>query len=328
MVLNEPETIMAMHVTKIILGCDVSQQWLDLCRYGDTNTRQIGNDRRSIDRWLKPLAGQRAAIAVEATNSYHELVVERARHFGLTVYLISGYQLRHYAESLNTRMRTDAGDAQLLARFLDREIEALQPYKPRSPQHQKLIRLLKRRALLVRQRHQLSQSFAELPELNSSVAALRRQLHRLINRIERRMHQLARQLGWSSDLARLRSLPGVGALNALAMCAAYRSGHFPHRDPFIAFLGLDVRSKDSGKHKGRRKLTKKGDGEYRRLLYNAAMTAVRNGGYYQHDYQALQARGLSKTAALVVVSRRIARLAYGLLKTQTTFDPTHNGGLA
>ena len=155
---------MATQVQKVILGCDVSQEWLDYCQHGNAQTVQIANDRRNIDRWLKTLGHAPTAIAIEATNTYHELLVERARHFGLEVYLVSGYQLRHYALSLNVRMRNDSVDAQLLARFLDREIDALRPYEPRSAQHQRLMRLLKRRALLVRQRDQLRQSFAGLPE--------------------------------------------------------------------------------------------------------------------------------------------------------------------
>ena len=314
---------MATQVQKVILGCDVSQEWLDYCQFGSSDTTQVPNQRRDIDRWLKSLSGRPAAIAVEATNTYHELLVERALHFGLEVYLISGYQLRHYALSLNVRMRNDQVDAQLLARLLDREIDALRPFEPRSPQQQQLMRLLKRRALLVRQRQQLHQSFAGLPEMRSSVRSLSRRQQHFIALIERRLQRLARELGWQRDLTRLRSLPGVGALNAVALCAAYRSGQFRHRDPFIAFLGLDVRTKDSGKHKGRRKLTKKGEPEYRRLLFNAAMAASKNGCYFNREYLALQARGLTKTAALVAVSRKIARLAFGVLKNQTTFNPQH-----
>lgn len=316
---------MAMQVQKVILGCDVSQVWLDYCQFGSLQTTRVRNQRPDIDRWLKRLGGQPAAIAIEATNTYHELLVQRARHFGLEVYLVSGYQLRHYALSLNVRMRNDQVDAQLLARLLDREIDALRPHEPRSGRHKRLIRLLKRRALLVRQRQQLRQSFAGLPELRTSVHSVSRRLQALIALIDRRLHKLARELGWQQDLARLRSLPGVGPLNALALCAAFRCGQFTHRDPFIAFLGLDVRTKDSGQHKGRRRLTKKGDPEYRRLLYNAAMAASKDGHYFCQEYQALQARGLSKTAALVAISRKIARLAFGLLKNQSRFDPLRKG---
>lgn len=312
---------MAMLVEKTILGVDVSQEWLDGCRYGDENTNQIPNMRKDIDRWLKASADGATAIAVEATNTYHELLVERALHWGLTVYVISGYQLKHYSETLNTRMRTDAGDAKLLARFLHREIDALRPYEPRSPQHTKALRLLKRRALLVKQRQQLSQSFADLPELRSHERKLSCQMQKVIKHLERRMYQLARQLGWQHDLACLRTAPGIGPLNALALCLAYHSGHFIHRDAFVAFLGLDVRTKDSGKHKGRRKLTKKGESEYRRLLHNAAMAATKQGRYFHDEYLQLQARGMCKIQALVIIARKIARLAFGLLQNQTSFDP-------
>ncbi len=104
----------------------------------------------------------------------------------------------------------------------------------------------------------------------------------------------ARELGWQSDLALLRSIPGVGPLTALVLVEAYYSGHFSHRDPFIAFLGLDVRSKDSGKFKGRRKLSKCGSAEARRLLYNAAMSSSQAGRYFHETHLALQARGLAR----------------------------------
>ncbi len=315
-----------MQVQKIILGADVSQEWLDVCEHGDKTVSQFGNTRRDVDAFLKPYVGRPAAIAIEATNVYHELLAERARHFGLTVYVISGYQLRRYAECLNVRMRNDRVDAILLARFLDREIDALRPYEPPSPQHKRLMRLLKRRALLVKQRQQLNQSFTDVSELRSSVQAIAQRMTRLIQLIDKRLHELARELGWRRDLARLRKLPGIGPLNALALCAAYRSGDFPHRDPFIAFLGLDVRTKDSGKHKGRRKLTKKGNPEYRRLLHNAAMAATKAGRYFHDDYLALQAKGKSKTAALVVIARKLARLAFALLKNETDFDPSRQTG--
>lgn len=312
---------MAMQTRTVIYGVDVSQQWLDVCRHGEAETRRLANAKRDVNHWLKSLPPGSTALAVEATNTYHELLVAQARHFGLTVYLISGYQLKHYARSLNVRMRTDAVDARLLARFLEREIDDLRPYEPPSPRQRRLLQLLRRRALLVKQIQQLRQSFAGVAELSRSVnSVIHRQQH-LIALIDKRLHELACELRWNSDLRHLRSLPGVGPLNALALCAAFRSGEFAHRDPFVAFLGLDVRTKDSGKHRGRRKLTKKGCPEFRRLLYNAAMAATREQAYFHGYYLSLQTRGLTKTAALVVVSRRIARLAFALLKNHTSFDP-------
>ena len=311
---------MAMLASKIILGCDVSQHWLDLNHYGATEVQRVDNSTRAIDRALKPYAG--AAIAIEATNTYHELIVERALKLGLEVYLISGYQLRRYAESIGQRMRTDIIDARLLARYLDREINDLTPYEPPHPMVRGLWRLMKRRALLTQQKTQISQSLTTIPELKASARSLVRRLNEVIAVIDRRMRVLARQLGWLADLKRLRTLPGVGPLTAMALLIAYRRHEFSHRDPYVAFMGLDVKTKDSGKHRGKRKLTKQGDPEYRRLLYCAAM-AARRSDVFKPIYEDAIARGFASTGALVIIARKLARLAFGLLKNQVEFDPQY-----
>ena len=46
--------------------------------------------------------------------------------------------------------------------------------------------------------------------------------------------------------ARLRTTSGVGKLNALALKAMYHCGEFSKVDRFIAFLGLDIKVRDSG----------------------------------------------------------------------------------
>jgi transposase len=322
-VLNEPETIMNSVPERVILGCDVSKDWLDLQVHGQDSVCRIDNARLAIDAFLKSYRG--AAIAVEATNRFHELVVERAQRRGLTVFLISGYELKCYAEAVRQRMRNDPIDAELLARYLAHEIDDLVPYLPRAPELQQLWQLLKRRALLVAQSAQREQSFRGIKALHATGRSLKRAYDTAIARIEQMIRRLATRLGWDNDVARLCAVKGVGELTAWAMLVAYRSGRFIHHDPFVAYLGLDVRAKDSGRFKGQRKLSKRGDGEYRRLLHCAAMVVIRHQPYFQARYQALLARGLASTAALVVIARQLARLCFTLLHKQIDFEPARLG---
>ena len=44
---------MAMQASRVILGCDVSQQWLDLSVHGNDQIHHIPNQRRDINRILK-----------------------------------------------------------------------------------------------------------------------------------------------------------------------------------------------------------------------------------------------------------------------------------
>jgi transposase len=310
---------MAMKTERVMLGVDVSQGWLDIHQNGQETVERIANERRAIDKFLKCLPG--AALAVEATNTYHELVVERARQLGLIVYLVNGYQIKAYGNAIGQRMRTDEIDARLISRFLSREIDRLKPFQPKSPEHALLWTLMKRRAVLVQTRQQLQQSLSGIREIRGDVKRLINSFGPMLANLDRRIAALVTALGWQGEVKRLQAVPGIGLLTARALVAAYHSGTFIHHDPFVAYLGLDVRAKDSGKFRGQRKLTKHGDGEYRRLLYCAAMAACRMKGYFGARYQALQARGLAKTAAHVVIARKLAVIGFNLLRKEVDFDP-------
>ncbi|WP_029921539.1 IS110 family transposase, partial [Nevskia soli] len=91
-------------------------------------------------------------------------------------------------------------------------------------------------------------------------------------------------------------------------------------DAFVAYTGLDPRPMDSGQKSGRRRLSKRGPAELRRLLYNAAMSAAKT-KTWRPFYQRQRAKGLSTTAALVILARKIARIAWSIHRHHTSFNP-------
>jgi transposase len=78
---------------------------------------------------------------------------------------------------------------------------------------------------------------------------------------------------------------------------------------------------DSGQKVGQRRLSKRGPAEWRRLLFNAAMSASRTKAWKEH-YERERAKGLSRTAALNVLARKLVRVAFGLFKSHQHFDAT------
>jgi transposase len=95
---------------------------------------------------------------------------------------------------------------------------------------------------------------------------------------------------------------------------------FRSSDAFVAFAGLDPRSRDSGRKVGKRRLSKRGPAELRRLLFNAAMAATRT-DVWKPIYEHYRAHGLPTTAALVIIARKIARIAWSIHRYHTSFDP-------
>jgi transposase len=314
---------MAMAVEPLLIGVDVAKAELVICAHNHSRLITLPNNRQAIGQYLRSLPGP-ACLAVEATNTYHLELIEQAHARGHTVYLIDGYRLNRYRESIGGRAKTDASDARLLVRYLAREQQALRPWRPPSKGYMHLQRLLRRRARLVQVKTTLTQSLKELPELKSSAAAVLRQLKRLDTLIQQRIAQALIEHGWRGDAQRCQAIEGIGAITAAALTMIYNRGHFKSADAYIAFIGMDVRVRDSGRQKGRRKLTKQGDPELRRLLYLAAMTARRS-TTWQPFYQRCLDRGMSKIQALIALARKLARIAFALLKHQSDYRPATAG---
>ena len=242
----------AMNTDPVFVGIDVAKDELVICDWPNPeDCIRVENQSKAIRSWLRGCSGP-VRIAIEPTSTYHLACVDEALKLGYEVYLVNPRQLVHYREAVNLRNKTDPADAYLLARYLAHEADQLKRYQPQPRQAQHLWALMKRRALVVQTRKQLKQS---LDGIKLASKALFQQIDNVLKRIDHRMRQLIRELGWWTDYQRCRSIPGIGPLNAMALTVTYHRGAFSSVDAFISFIGFDVRIRESGRFKGKRKLT-------------------------------------------------------------------------
>jgi len=149
----------------------------------------------------------------------------------------------------------------------------------------------------------------QLSHTQTNIAELEREIEALLHR--------------DDGATGLQSVPEFGAKTVAVLRAELGEvERFQRSDQVVAYAGLDVTVRESGKWKGQRKLSKRGSGELRRTLYLAAMRCVRRedsafGAYYR----ALNARSLKGNAALVAVMRKMLVVAYHLLRSGDTYDP-------
>ncbi len=95
---------------------------------------------------------------------------------------------------------------------------------------------------------------------------------------------------------------------------------FGNSDALVAFAGMDPRPCDSGQKRGKRRLSRRGPAEGRRLLFNAAMAAIRCPAW-KDAYAHYRQRGWTTTAAILIIARKILRIALAMHKAQAVFDP-------
>ena len=106
-------------------------------------------------------------------------------------------------------------------------------------------------------------------------------------------------------VAHLRTIDGVGPVTSASLVNILERVPLKSADAFVAFTGLDPRPDESGKHRGKRRLSKRGPADLRRLLYVAAMSAKKTKAW-NALYEHYRAKGLSSTATFVILARRNA----------------------
>lgn len=308
---------MAMQVNKMIVGADVAKAELVIHHDDRDEIIRLKNTKPEIKSWLKqqPLG---TAIAVEATNVYHLDLVELAHGFGFDVYVIDGFQLSNYRKSVGGRVKTDPSDARLLSRFLKNEGDDLRPWTPPPAVYGKLQSLLRRRAVLVTARTALAQSWTNESLLKAAFKTFVTSIDRLDQLIQKKIKEVLREAGLHEQVARCQAVEGIGFLTATALVMAFVRGEFKSSDSYIAFLGMDLRVNDSGEKNGRRRLTKRGCSEIRRLLHNAAMAASRSAAW-KGVYEQYRNSGKATTQALVILARKLARVAFALMRNQDEY---------
>jgi len=132
-------------------------------------------------------------------------------------------------------------------------------------------------------------------------------------------HLLERDTGATG----LKSTPEFGRKTVAVLRAELGDvTRFQRVDQVVAYAGLDLEVKQSGKWQGQVKLSKRGSGRLRRVLYLAALRCIclpasAFGAYYQR----LVARGLKGRAALMAVMRKMLIVAYHLLRSNELYDP-------
>jgi transposase len=297
------------------IGVDVAKDEVVAAAYGQATSRPLRNQAVALKAWLKTLAPE-TRIGLESTGGYHELLATLAHQAGFTVYLLNPKDVRHYANALGKRAKTDHVDALLLARFIAHEHMGLHPWQPPTSAQRLLDTLLKRRAALVKAQGMMRQTLEHLSTLKAEAKAAQASLAALVKAIDREIEQaLAAQPSIKEKARCVQSIPGIGLLSGAALVNLFSRLPEARADAIVAFAGLDPRPPDSGKKRGTRRLSKRGPGELRRLLFNAAMSAAKT-KVWKALYERERTKGLPSTAALICIARRLLRIAFALFRKE------------
>jgi transposase len=305
-----------------MLGLDVSKDTLAVALLDPTTRKphwevEVPNTPAAVAQLLARVAPD-CPWVMEPTGRYSVTVAKQARAAGRTVLLAPPRKAKAFLASLQSRAKTDRLDARGLGLYA--LAADLPPYPLKSEVVERLTQLLTARKGLSQSLSSLQQRVAELPHAAAVLKAAVADLRAKVRELDRQIAADRKQLPLAG---RLQKVHGVGPVTSTAVAACLTSKHFEGPEQFVAYIGLDVAVRDSGKRKGERGLTKQGDAELRRLLYLCAQSSLRaEGSPFGAQYEREQAKGLSKTAALCAVARKMAKVCWSLARhPEASYDP-------
>ena len=270
-------------------------------------------------------------VVLEATNTYWMELALRLHQWGYQLHLLNPQQAHCFAQSLRQHAKTDALDAQMLARLACERSADLPLWTPPPAIYAQLQQRLTQRDQLVEQQQQVRNRLAALhhrPDLVDSVAArdsrLIEWLATEIKILEAELKQLlAQDSDWQAAATHLLSITGIGPLTCAWLLVATLAFEGDYSlAQLTSFAGLAPHPYQSGTSVRGRGWTGSGcEGRLRRALYLAALTASRHNPQIAAFYQRLLACGKAKKVALLACAHKLLGLCRAVVLNKMDYDP-------
>jgi transposase len=270
-------------------------------------------------------------IVMEATGTYWMRLATTLADAGYGVSVINPRQAHNFAKTLLKRAKTDAIDAQLLARLG----ALLQPpaWTPPPAIYTELQQRLAHRDALVAMRQQARQQRHALIQQPVVVAAVQERLDRVIAFFTTQLTDLDREIAatiqqdavWAAAAARLQTIVGIGVLtSAWLLVATLNFTTCPTPDALVAYTGLAPHPQQSGTSvHGHVGVGQYGHAQLRTALYLATLSAARYNPAIKPFYDRLRARGKPSKVARCAAARKLLHIAWAVATKGQPFDPQY-----
>jgi transposase len=300
--------------TPVTVGIDVAKARLDVAVRPGGAGWAVPNDEDGIATLVARLAPLAPTLVVlEATGGLEVPAAAALAEAGLPVAVVNPRQVRDFARAVGQLAKTDALDAQLLARFGDVVRPVPRPLPDADAQA--LAALVARRrqvlAMLTAERQRLGTARAPVRErVRAHVAWLEQELAALDDDLRQRVQESPI---WRTKEDLLRSVPGIGPVVATSLLAELPELGTLDRKRLAALVGVAPLNRDSGTLRGKR-LVWGGRGRVRTALYMAALVAVRHNALLRAFYARLLRAGKPKKVALTACMHKLLLILNAVLR--------------
>jgi len=136
--------------------------------------------------------------------------------------------------------------------------------------------------------------------------------------VEEKMSSLLKQVPYSRSILSIKGIAEVTAAGLIGEVGDFRQ--FKTLSEITKLAGLDLFEISSGKHRGQRRISKRGRSLLRKLLYYAALNMISRAGLMRQIYESYLQRGMLKMKALIAIARKLLRIIFALVRNQSEYQ--------
>lgn len=329
---------------KLVVGIDVSMDDFYACIKVRTETDNIKikgthsfeNTEKGFRECLAWALKRRkddcpVSFVMEATGVYYENLAYYLHTNDQKVSVVLANKIRNYIKSLNVKTKTDKADSQVIASFgIERQLENWRPISPVYKDLKELCReLLSLKKEKQRAKSQLH-AFDKAHDKLSTIVNLKKEQIRFYEKaIELLKSDIKKTVEKDAILKekirKIQTAPGLGFETiVILVCETNGFTLFKNIKQLVSYAGMDVTHNESGKYKGKTRISKRGNSRIRQALYMPALSATSANKPIKELYERIKDRNPeTKRKGLVAGMRKLLILTYTLWKKDEEFDQNY-----
>lgn len=318
----------------IAIGVDVSKETLAVCERFEKEKKfyDLENNKKEIEKWAKKLkrAGYQGKIVMESTGRYHLVLAVALKDEGLDVRVINPLLSKKYASSSVHKMKTDRRDSEMLS-----QVALYEEKLPETFHLENREILLKKKISLVammdkglqKMKASIKEFDASAQELGFELTVCDREMMKAIKALGKKKNEMEKEIklmmeeNQGAEVERYATIPGVFLYGAAVFALFFSPEHNLSPKQWLSFYRLDMTIRESGKWKGKGKLTKRENCYLRKRLYQAAWGAIMNNDDFRAYYDLLRKEGKKYIETLTIIVRKLIVIMFNLSVNKNNFDP-------
>jgi transposase len=303
----------------------VSKAQLDVAERPSGERAVMPHTEQAIAALVEQVGARRpACVVLEATGGLQAPLASALALAGIPVAVVNPRQVRDFARATGQLAKTDAIDAQILARFAEAVRPAPRPLPDEATQEFSALRTRRRQLIdmLVAEQHRMRTAPRPIQrQIQAHLTWLKQQLAMLDEDLT---HRIQATPLWREQEDLLRSVPGIGPVVSRTLLGELPElGRLTHKQ-IAALVGVAPLNRDSGSLRGRRMIWG-GRAVVRGVLYMSAVVAARHNPSIKAFYQRLRTAGKAPKVALVACMRKLLTMLNAMVKHRTPWRLSAQG---